>query len=129
MGTLRFSLPNVYEGLADAQGITRFEGDTLTLEFQIKDGLVGAIRPGPKRVVLPLTDLESISYSSGWFRSTVVIQTRTLEASAEIPGSDVGMITLCVTRKNRAAAQEFASTVNLRISGRKVDQMREELDL
>lgn len=58
-----------------------------------------------------------------------MIRTRTLEVSAKIPGSDDGEILLHVARKYRVAAQEFASTVNLEISSRKVDKIREELDL
>lgn len=44
MHTVPFSISDAYEGLADVDGLARFEADVLTLEFQTKDAFFGIIK-------------------------------------------------------------------------------------
>ena len=110
MTTVPFTIPNLLGCLAECHGMLRGEGACLVMEFQVQDNMFGWLRSSPKIVRLPLDQLESIELKSGWFSATnLVIQAKSLNAVAPVPGSRQGRIELRIAKKDRKAAEQFVA--------------------
>jgi hypothetical protein len=118
--SLPFSIPHVYEGLANAKGIARVEAAQLILEFEVKDGLFGMIKSGVREVRIPFDDLADLELHKGWFGTKLSIRTRRMATSSQIPGSEAGIARLHVARKDRPTAEMLVSTLLLDLSERQL---------
>jgi hypothetical protein len=114
---LRRSLPvtfsEVYEGLAEAHGIVRAESWGIALEYEVADAFLGVLKSGVKEARIPYEDLETVEATRGFLSGGLQIRVRSLRALEGIPGGKKDTLTLGVARKDRAAAEEFASTIAL----------------
>ena len=126
MHTIPFSL-DAYEGLAEVEGLARFEDDVLSLEFEAKDAFFGVVKSGVKEVHLALTDLVSADFSKNMFRATLKLRVRSMMLIKEIPGASRGELKLRFARKHRDEAHALASKLQLRMSERKLELMDEEI--
>ena len=118
--SLRFSIPHVYEGLANARGIARATPSELILEFEVKDGFFGMIKSGVQEVRIPFDDLADLQLRKGWFSTKLRITTRSMGTSSRIPGADGGQAELHLARKDRRIAEVLVSTLMLSLSEREL---------
>ena len=54
MDSIPVRFPEIYEGFADAEGVLRISSDALTLEFQVKDNILGVMKSGRSDGCYPL---------------------------------------------------------------------------
>jgi hypothetical protein len=127
--SLPFSIPNVYQGFAEAKGILRTTENGLLLEFQVKDGVVGVLKSGINEVHVTLDQLSNISLKAGWFRTMLHIRTRSMAALKGIPGNEPGQIALQIARKDRTIAQAVASGLMLRLSEKNLERFNQDRPL
>ncbi|HEX5107421.1 MAG TPA: hypothetical protein VFV95_03205 [Vicinamibacterales bacterium] len=121
--SLPFSIPKLYEGFATAHGIARMTPAGLTLEFEVKDGIVGMIKSGVREVQIAIDDLHQLELRKGWLRTRLFIRTRRMTAVNRIPGNRAGMIELRVARQDRQIAESLVSLVMLRLSERELEKL------
>ena len=117
MNTVPFSLDNVWGGFGEGEGLLHDEGTQLRLEFEIKDGVFGAIKSGLKQIVIPFDELVSVTLTKGWLGTgwlgvKILIQTRRMDALQDVPGASQGRIELCISRKNYAIAEKFVADLH-----------------
>ncbi|MHC4745119.1 MAG: serine/threonine protein kinase, partial [Planctomycetota bacterium] len=105
--SLIVSFREVYAGFAEAHGILRFEGDYLGLEYQIEDGIFGAIKSSVKTARIPLDQIASIKVKAGLRKTKMTLRTSTWKALDNVPGSKAGLVTLEISREHKASAQSF----------------------
>ena len=115
-----FSFPDVYQGLAEGGGIATATTAGLTLEFQVKDALVGMIKSEIRKVAIPISELHSITLKQSWFRNRLLIKVRSMTTLAGVPGSDTGQVELRVARTDAATAQALVSILMLSLSEKKL---------
>ncbi|MFQ5571620.1 MAG: hypothetical protein ACE5G0_18220 [Rhodothermales bacterium] len=127
MQTVPFSISDAYEGLADVEGLARFEDDVLHLEFQTTDAFFGVLKSGINTVRLTLANLESARFSKSMFRATLTLRVRSMSLIDAIPGARRGEIKLRFARKYRDDAHTFATQLQLRMSERRLDRLDEEM--
>jgi hypothetical protein len=127
--SLPFDLPGVYQGLAEGRGMLRAHRDGLILEFQVKDSIFGMLTSDVKEVTLPIEEIASLELRKGWIRTRITIRTTSLKTLSAVIGSQGAEITLRVSRKHRALAEELASMLNLRLCALDLKKMEESLDL
>ncbi|MHB8955259.1 MAG: serine/threonine-protein kinase [Pirellulaceae bacterium] len=108
-----FTIGDVYGGLARADGILRFDGRELVLEFQVTDDLVGYVTSGVKTVRVPVSDIISLRPVTGWFGWKPALELRTdrLPTLGEVPGHEKGMVRLQIARSDVELAQQFVDAV------------------
>jgi hypothetical protein len=111
MPSVPFTIPHLYGGLGDCHGLLRADGDSLRLEFQVQDNLMGLVRGRPKTVRILLADLESVEMRNGWFGRFLVLQAKSLHTLADVPGSRQGKVELRVDRKDVPAAEQLVAGV------------------
>jgi hypothetical protein len=113
---LRFSLPNVYQGLGLGAGIATATAEGLRLEFEVKDGFVGMLKSGVQNVDIRMNELYSVNLKQGWFTTKLFVRTRSMSTLQSIPGADGAQVELRIARKDRRAAQNLVSMLTLSLS-------------
>ena len=108
----------MYGGWARADGILRFDGRELTLEFQVKDKVVGYMTSGVKTVSVPLADVISLKLVAGWLGWNPMLELRTdkLLTLRDIPGRAGGVVRLAIARSDMELARQVAEAVNAAIA-------------
>ena len=101
-------------GLTTVNGIAKFSGAGIVLEFEAK--WFGLIGNGVKEVRLPKDEILDLKFKKGVFRRSakIEIRTKTFTKLAELPSSD-GKLTLKVVRDDIDRAQ------------RAVDELQKEM--
>ena len=113
MGSLPFSV-SAYGGLARADGLLRLEGQSLVVEFQVQDRLLGWFRSDLKEQRIPIAEIDDIRLKTHWFRRPrLVVQTETMRVSRQIPGSEHGMFELTLEPRHELAAKHLISTIEV----------------
>lgn len=123
MESLAFRIKNLYYAFAEAIGLANFSGDTLMLEFRIRDSLLGLIKSGIKEYKFHIKDLESLTFQKNLFSSRLLIKARKMETFVNFPGSQQGEIPLQIKRKDRELAEQFSAHLNWRISEYQLKQI------
>ncbi|MGE3802090.1 MAG: hypothetical protein AB7H80_13805 [Candidatus Kapaibacterium sp.] len=122
--SIPFSFPETYGGLAETDGIARFDGQHLTLEFQVRDAVFGVVKSEVKEILLPVEEIASVHYKRGRFSGRLSI--RSHKIVQEIPVQKGGEFILSFKRRHRDEGEEFASILQLRVSEAKLKRLEEE---
>ena len=125
--SLPFVIPKVYEGLAVARGMARASRAGLTLEFEVKDSLVGVIRSGVREIQIRIDDLDRLDLRKGWFKTRLLVRTRRMAVLDKVPGHQVGVIELRIAREDRAVAEALVSQLMLIVSERELERLSERV--
>lgn len=128
MSSLPFNFPEVYQGLAEAEGLLVLTADAIVLEYQIKDGLVGAFKSEVKQVVLPFEQIEDVEFRTNFMRTDITIQMNSLEPVHDVPNAEQGSVRLKIPRKSRREAAAIAHEVSIAVSDRKLEKLDRALD-
>jgi serine/threonine protein kinase len=107
-----FAISSVYEGFAEANGILRFADGELTMQFQVKDSILGAVKSALRDARISPSALESISFTPGWLSHQLVIQCNDMKAISHLPNSKAGRVTLSIARADQGAAERLVSAVH-----------------
>ena len=118
-----FSFPDVYQGFAEGGGIATATTAGLTLEFQVKDSLVGMIKSDIRRIAIPIGELHSIDLKQSWFRNRLFIRVRNMTALDGVPGNNTGQVELRVARRDTATAQALVSILTLSLSEKRLAEL------
>lgn len=127
MHTVPFSISDAYEGLADVEGLARFEGNALTLEFQTKDAFFGLVKTNVQEVSIALDDLVIAQFTKNMFRATLHLRVRSMALFEKVPGAKRGEVKLRFARKYRDEAHALASRLQLRLSEHRLERMDDEM--
>lgn len=115
MNAVPFHFDELYGGLAKCHGLVRLDGKDLCLEFQIEDGLVGALKSSVKQVHIPTRELSAVRLDRYWFGlvTKLVIQGNRMEAFQDVPGMKQGRLTLGIARRDRPTAERLVAELAL----------------
>lgn len=132
MVTSEISLPvhlaQLFLGLARALGILKTRLHGLSLEWEIKESVFKTWKLGSSETHIPYSDLSSIDFEAGWFKHWITLRTGNLRALHGIPGSAGCELRLRVARRDKAAARELVSAVNLELQSQSMQKMIQQLE-
>ena len=126
MGSLPFSIADVYEGWAEVEGTARCEEDVLILEFQTHDSLVGLLKSKVTTLHLPLHALAAIHFQHKLFTAVVTLRVHSMSLAQNLPGSRQGEVRLHVARKYRKVARAFVTELELRRAEHQLRRLDDE---
>ncbi len=108
-----FTIDDVYAGFAKATGSMRLAGQSIHLEFQVHDDVVGYVRSSVKSVTIPLSEIISIRLLRQWFglRHSLEIMTEQLRTLEDVPHSEQGRATLRIASRDLPQAQRLVKIV------------------
>lgn len=110
--TWRSALPvhaEAYEGFGEVQGMLSFDGNQLRLSFQTADALLGVLKSKPSELLLPLEQLEQLSFGLGWFwlMPWVELELNDFQTLSQLPAARHGRVRLRVQFADRHRARRF----------------------
>ncbi len=108
-----FTIGDIYGGLARADGILRFDGQMLDLEYQVKDDVLGCVTSDVKHVLIPLQDLLSLNMVPGLlgWRTYLELRTDRLHTLGDVPGKKSGVVRLRIARADVEMARAMSNAV------------------
>ncbi len=108
-----FTIAKLYGGLAKASGCIRFDGKNVSLEFEVKDDVLGYVSSGIKNISIPLSEIVSLQLKQGLFVwiNSIEITTDQLSTLKNVPRSEQGRAKLQIARRDLPLAKRFATAV------------------
>ncbi len=107
---------DVYEGFGQVAGILSTTKTGLSLQYEIRDALIGTIKTDLRKIFCSYADIADLDVKAGWFRTRIFIRLNTMESLKDIPMTHAGEMVLSVKRKHREAAVELVSRAKLSLS-------------
>jgi len=128
MDSVPFHFSEIYGGLADSEGLLSISSDALTLEFQIKDGLIGAFKSRVKRVELPFAQIREVQLQSNMLGANLTVVADSMQLVEDVPNAKQGEFKVKFPRSHRRQAAVLAREVSIRVSQNKIDHLDRVLE-
>ncbi len=127
--SIPFTLPEVYQGLAEGHGRASVDEQGLHLEYRIEDAVVGMLKSRVHELHIPFAEIDDILFSDHWYRRRIVVHLQSMHSLADLPTSKSGRIEMKIAREHRGRAREFFSYLSLQLSEERIRQLdrRDEL--
>ena len=111
------------DGEAMGSAILRFDGSTLTLEYELSEDDAAwfegsephyprPCKPGHHEVTISLSDIAAVQFERKWRAGQIRITTHNMQALADVPGSDQATVTLAVAKENIMLATQLVTAVD-----------------
>lgn len=123
MESIPVKFPEIYEGFADAEGVLRISSEALTLEYQVKDNLLGVVKSGVSTAVIPFDHIDEVDFRSNFLWTRLNIRVDSLQIVGDVPGAKQGKIILKIPRRYKREAAEMAHEASIRSSQSKLDRL------
>jgi len=125
MAAIPFSIKHLYAGLAEAEGLTYLEHETLVLEYCVKD-FTKSLSSSVKEVRLDLREVETVQlHESLWRRPRLCVRMQSLAALRRLPHTQ-GEVALCIPRAAKNQARRLANRLTLLLSEYKLEWLEHE---
>jgi hypothetical protein len=109
-----FTMENdTHMGLSETQGLLSSDGRNIIIEFRVADTVLGMMKSDMKVIRIPLGDVQSIAFEKKYFgmSAAVALRIRNMRALQALPDAKLGQVSLTVSRRERARAEEFCLAV------------------
>ena len=110
--TLPFSVPDLFGGVAEGNGLAKSSASELVLQFVFKDSFLNVIKSGVKEIRVPQSEIDAVVFKRGWFGTTVRIRFKSMKWLADLPGENDAEVTLIVARQDRDRAADFVRVLS-----------------
>lgn len=98
-----------------AEGLLRLDGKQLQLEYLLRGEIdTQPLRTEVATVKIPLEALSTLDLRTGWRRTELLLQARSLTLFTEIPGAENGEVVLSLSYENRVDAAALVAEAKLR---------------
>ena len=128
MDSIPVRFPEIYQGLADAEGMLRISPDDLTLEYQVKDNLLGVMKSGVTTAVIPFDHIDEVDFRSNFLRTSLNIRVDSMQIVDDVPGAKQGIVRLKIPRRYKKEAAVIAHEASIRSSQSKLDRLEGDVD-
>lgn len=123
--SVAFEIPNINQGFVEVKGLLSVYEESILLEFERKDAVIGVFKSGLKEARISYSDLEAMKWNRKFFRSKIVLIGKTMRSLSEVPGAEQGRLEMNIRRRDRDDAERVASSVRLRISEARLNSMED----
>ncbi len=99
-------------GLMATQGLLFIDDDSLVIEHQTIDGVLGMLKTSIKETKIPLREITLAKLEQNLWSSEFVLQTRSPRTLRNIPGRFSGILRLKINRQSNNAASFLLKEIN-----------------
>lgn len=92
-------------GLLESEGLVFIDGESLVIEHQTADAILGVFSTTIKDAEVPLSEIAHASLTQGFWSSQLIIQGRSLRTFRGLPGVSGGTMKLKIKKESRFAAE------------------------
>ncbi|PCI77354.1 MAG: hypothetical protein COB20_08370 [SAR86 cluster bacterium] len=98
-------------GLLESDGLISFADDTLKVEYQTTDSVLGVFKTSVKEIEIALGDIRRARMERKMFGSELVLQGSSLRIFRNLPGSKGGNLRIKISRQSQLAAQNLVDEI------------------
>jgi len=104
---------NVWDssGLLESDGLISFADDTLKVEYQTTDSVLGLFKTSVKEIEIAVGDIRQARIERKMFGSELVLQGGSLRILRNLPGSTGGNFRIKINRQSQLAAQNLVDGI------------------
>ncbi len=110
-----FSIPiklaDSFEGLAESKGLLSIKDESLLVQFQTKDAILGVVKSDLTEVKIPLANLVGLSYKKSLFGNKLILNVDDLRIIAGLPESENNEVVFSIARKDIDEAIDFVRVI------------------
>lgn len=125
-----FSIPvklsDSFEGLAESKGLLSIKDNSINIQFQTKDAILGMLKSDLINVELPLAHVIEISYKKSLFGNKLILKVDDLQLLGELPDCDNNEVSLAVARKDVDLAIDFVRAIKMDMSEKEYEEALKE---
>ena len=114
-----------YEGFAESSGLLSMNKDSIIIQFETQDAILGVIKSGLISIQIPLKNIVELGYKKSIFGNRITITVDDLAFIAEVPNRNNNEVTLIIERKHIEAAIDFVRAIRLERSEKEYNQAME----
>lgn len=100
-------------GLLESDGLISFADDTLKIEYQTSDSVLGVFKTSVKEIEIALGDIRQARMERKMFGSELVLQGSSLRIFRNLPGSKGGNLRIKISRQSQLAAQNLVDAITV----------------
>lgn len=98
-------------GLMESDGLISFADDTLTIEYQTIDSILGVFKTSVKEIEIAVGDIRQARIERKMFGSELVLQGSSLRTFRNLPGNTGGDFRIKINRQSQLAAQNLVEGI------------------
>ena len=121
-----FSIPiklsDSFEGLAESKGLLLTQEESLNIQFQTKDAILGMVKSGLIEVNIPFKNLTELSYKKSLFGNKLILKVDNLRIIEKIPNCDSNEVVLSIARGDIDQAIDFVRAVKMDMSEKEYEE-------
>jgi hypothetical protein len=101
-------------GIGELRGVLRFDGQTLSLQYQTADPILHEFRSAPVELPLPAAIIVEAQFRAGflWLRPAIELRLSDVQALARLPTREAGRLQLRLGLSDRRDARKIVDGVN-----------------
>ena len=117
---------NVYGGMAEIAGLIRRDSDTLVIEYQVKDDVLGMFNSDIKVLELPLSHIHSVEVEKKWFVCDFEIYLNRLPSIQKPLVIRENCLSFRINKKDIEKARTIRTSLMIAISEKRLSDMDSE---
>lgn len=125
--TIPIKLSDSFEGLAESKGIISLKEDSVNIQFQTKDAILGVMKSGLIEVSIPLVNLVELSYKKSLFGNKLILKVDDLRIIEKMPNSDNSEVVLSIARGDIDEAIDFVRAIKMDQSEKEYEEALKEV--
>ena len=98
-------------GLLESDGLISFADDTLKIEYQTTDSVLGVFKTSVKEIEIAVGDIRQARIERKMFGSELVLQGSSLRTFRNLPGNTGGDLRIKINRQSQLAAQNLVDAI------------------
>ncbi len=110
-------------GFAILVGMMTLSEQSLSVEYEIRDTMIGVIKSKPKKIEFKFNEIVSCIYEKTWFKSNFKLRTNVFLSSKGFLNSTGNELVFKIKKEDAELAKEFVSAVNFRIADAYIKRM------
>jgi len=116
----------LYAGLAELNGLIRMERDTLVLEYNLKDDVLGMFNSELKVLKIPFHAIEDVIVKKKWFSARFDLYLNRLPNTDKTISVKGNCLSFIIKKDELEKAQSLRSTLMLNVSEARLRRIEEE---
>ncbi|MCH8496600.1 MAG: hypothetical protein LAT57_13345 [Balneolales bacterium] len=123
---MSFTIRGVHGGLTTVTGLITLKEQSLELEFESADAIIGFVKSDLKTISVPFSSIRRFDYESKFLRGNkFILQVKSMSAIKDVPGSKSGKVELYIDKPNKEDALALVSKFKMDFSEFRLGELDE----
>ncbi|MEJ5245849.1 MAG: hypothetical protein WHV28_09130 [Bacteroidota bacterium] len=122
---LNFTFKDMYHGFAECHGNLSLDENSITIEYFVKDSIIGFFKSNIKRVKIKYSEIINTEIKKKFFRRYyLIIRIKSLNNIIDLPFIDENAkLSIKISKSSLLTAEEISSYINYRVAENKLSKI------